>query len=169
MRLLEATNVEEERDALADMIIRIYTAGRYIISPPRMPPMFRCGTESTTELGYTEPATHTRQLYSYTDTENITLQLSVHGIAQTLPTNTFKPGFMWVMMIIIVDGYDLFFYVLQGCLNGTAAVHSPLWRHGMETFPRYWPFVRGIHRSRWIPRTKASDAELWCFLWSAPE
>ena len=34
-------------------------------------------------------------------------------------------------------------------------------------FPRYWPFVRGIHR--WIPRTKASDAELWCFLWSASE
>ena len=27
--------------------------------------------------------------------------------------------------------------------------------------------MRGIHRSRWIPRTKASDAELWCFLWSA--
>ena len=22
---------------------------------------------------------------------------------------------------------------------------------------------------RWIPRTKASDAELWCFLWFAPE
>ena len=22
---------------------------------------------------------------------------------------------------------------------------------------------------RWIPRTKTSDAELWCFLWSAPE
>ena len=39
------------------------------------------------------------------------------------------------------------------------------WKH----FPRYWPFVRGIHRSRWIPRTKVSDAELWCFLWSQPE
>ena len=39
------------------------------------------------------------------------------------------------------------------------------WKH----FPRYWPFVRGIHRSRWIPHTKASDAELWCFLWSASE
>ena len=26
-----------------------------------------------------------------------------------------------------------------------------------EHFPRYWPFVR------WIPLTKASDAELWCF------
>ena len=33
------------------------------------------------------------------------------------------------------------------------------WKH----FPHYWPFVR------WIPLTKASDAELWCFLWSAPE
>ena len=22
---------------------------------------------------------------------------------------------------------------------------------------------------RWIPRTKASDLELWCFLWSMPE
>ena len=22
---------------------------------------------------------------------------------------------------------------------------------------------------RWLPRTKASDAELWCFLWCAPE
>ena len=26
------------------------------------------------------------------------------------------------------------------------------WKH----FPPNWPFVRGIHRSRWIPRTKAS-------------
>ena len=27
----------------------------------------------------------------------------------------------------------------------------------MEHFPRNWPFVWGIHRDRWIPRTKASD------------
>ena len=38
------------------------------------------------------------------------------------------------------------------------------WKH----FPRYWPFVRGSHRSRWIPRTKASDAELWCFFYLRP-
>ena len=31
------------------------------------------------------------------------------------------------------------------------------WKH----FPRCWTFVQEIHRS--IPRTKASDAELWCF------
>ena len=39
------------------------------------------------------------------------------------------------------------------------------WKH----FPRNWPFVRGIHRSQWIPHTKASKAELRCFRWSASE
>ena len=29
--------------------------------------------------------------------------------------------------------------------------------------------VSRIHRSRWIPRTKASNAEFWCFPWSTPE
>ena len=33
------------------------------------------------------------------------------------------------------------------------------WKH----FLCYWPFVRGIRWPRWIPRTKARDAELWCF------
>ena len=32
--------------------------------------------------------------------------------------------------------------------------------HQMEHFPRYWPFVRGIHRSPVVSLTKASDAEL---------
>ena len=39
------------------------------------------------------------------------------------------------------------------------------WKH----FPRHWPFVREFTGDGWIPRTKASDAELWCFLWSASE
>ena len=38
-----------------------------------------------------------------------------------------------------------------------------------KLFPRYWTFVRGIHRLRWIPHIKVSDAELWRFLWSEPE
>ena len=37
------------------------------------------------------------------------------------------------------------------------------WKH----FPRNWPFVRGILRSPVNSSHKASDAELWCFLWSA--
>ena len=35
------------------------------------------------------------------------------------------------------------------------------WKH----FPRHWPFVRESTGQRWIPLTKASDAELWCFLY----
>ena len=48
-----------------------------------------------------------------------------------------------------------------------SSIHDDVikWKH----FPRNWPFVREIHRSRWILHTKASDAELWCFLWSASE
>ena len=30
------------------------------------------------------------------------------------------------------------------------------------------PLCEEFTGDRWIPRTKASDAELWCFLWSAP-
>ena len=43
------------------------------------------------------------------------------------------------------------------------------WLYQMETFPHYWPFVRGVDRWPVDPLKKASDAELWCFLWSAPE
>ena len=31
------------------------------------------------------------------------------------------------------------------------------------------PFCGKFTGHQWIPHTKASDAELWCFLWSAPE
>ena len=44
------------------------------------------------------------------------------------------------------------------------------WRHQMETFFRVTgPLCGEFPGHRWIPHTKASDAELWCFLWSAPE
>ena len=39
------------------------------------------------------------------------------------------------------------------------------WKH----FPRYWPWGREITDYRWIPLTKASDAELWCFVSYVPE
>ena len=31
------------------------------------------------------------------------------------------------------------------------------------------PFCGGLTGHRWIPPTKADDAKLWCFLWSAPQ
>ena len=36
------------------------------------------------------------------------------------------------------------------------------WKH----FPRTGHLCVEFTGQRWIPRTKASDAELWCFLWS---
>ena len=39
------------------------------------------------------------------------------------------------------------------------------WKH----FPRYLPFMRESTGHRWIPLTKASNTELWYFLWSASE
>ena len=43
-------------------------------------------------------------------------------------------------------------------LHGSSPLYDDVikWKY----FPRYW---RSGHR--WIPLTKASDAELWCFLW----
>ena len=43
------------------------------------------------------------------------------------------------------------------------------WRHLMETFSTlFGPLWGESTGDRWIPLTKASDAELWCSLWSAP-
>ena len=39
------------------------------------------------------------------------------------------------------------------------------WKH----FPRYWTFARGIHQSPVNSPHKGQCAELWYFLWSAPE
>ena len=43
------------------------------------------------------------------------------------------------------------------------------WRHQMETFSTLLAMCGEFTGPRWIPCTKASDTELWCFLWSAPE
>ena len=39
------------------------------------------------------------------------------------------------------------------------------WKH----FLRYWPFVRGIHRSLVNSPHKGQWRGVWCFLWFAPE
>ena len=56
----------------------------------------------------------------------------------------------------------LYRFEIYGRIVGSAPpYHDAIkWKH----FPRYWPFVKGIHRHRWIPLAKVSDAELWCFL-----
>ena len=39
------------------------------------------------------------------------------------------------------------------------------WKH----VPRYWHLCGEFTGPRWIPHTKASDVELWCFLRSGPK
>ena len=77
------------------------------------------------------------------------------GVANSSGTLKLDPTFKckrYVGLVGPVDGKSMHDDVIK-------------WKH----FPRYWPFVRGIHRSPVNSRTKASDAELWCFLWSAPD
>ena len=54
------------------------------------------------------------------------------------------------------------------CLGVWRDLHDDVikWKH----FPRYWSFVRNSPVIGEFPtQLKASDAELWCLLWSAPE
>ena len=68
-------------------------------------------------------------------------------------------------IIMLIHPWYLSNGLSQWWLQIRVGVHDDVikWKHT----PRYWPFVRGIHR--WIPYTKASDAELWYFLWSTPK
>ena len=84
-------------------------------------------------------------------------------------TKTYN-GFVTIsndLQIFFRHSYSYMILHLRGLNCGNKL--TSLWRHQRKHFPRYWSFVRGIHWLPWIPLTKASDAELWCFLWSAPE
>ena len=85
---------------------------------------------------------------------------------------------------IVSDAELLFLLLLAGISSWTESQYTGavrdelthIWRHyyhddviKWKHFPRTSPFVRGIHWDRWIPHTKASDAELLCFRWSASE
>ena len=64
--------------------------------------------------------------------------------------------------------FDIFLYSRNSrikrvhyCEARLLCLRKSWWRHQMETFSALLAL--------WNPLTKASDAELWCFLWSAPE
>ena len=130
------------------------------------------------------------KMTTYCD-ENFSITFSIQGTKMRL--NSFRIRTTWTSFIIfgfryiilsrcsaidILQSFHIFILsisllVMSNIRNyfSTLMQHSPPEHDDVikwKLFPRYWPFVRGIHRSRWIPRTKASDAGLWCFLWSAP-
>ena len=61
-------------------------------------------------------------------------------------------------------GQEKHVHQLQNCIN--------IWLHMMSSngniFRVTGPLCGEFTSHRWIHLTKASDAELWCFLWSAP-
>ena len=60
--------------------------------------------------------------------------------------------------------------VLVTRLNMFSVMLHAWWRHQMENIFRVTGHLCGEFTGhRWIPCTKASDAEFWCFLWSSPE
>ena len=71
------------------------------------------------------------------------------------------------MNALWLAGIALFWYRLGFCLVSQYMV--AWWRHQMETFSSLLALCAGNSPvTSEFPRTKASDAELWCFLWSAP-
>ena len=85
-----------------------------------------------------------------------------------IATTVYKPhGFN----PFFLDSVCILYYFIPIALCAAVCIcrrdYVTRWRHQMETLSALLPFVRGIHR--WIPLTKASDVELWCFLWSTPE
>ena len=66
--------------------------------------------------------------------------------------------------------FDLYIGIFCYCINLNYNV-IPWWRHQavhqVETFSVLLAICAG--NRRWIPHTKASDAELGCFLWSGSE
>ena len=52
--------------------------------------------------------------------------------------------------------------------NYPETLSRPLWCHCNEVLG-HCHLCGEFTSHRWIPRTKASEAELWCFLWSASE
>ena len=69
---------------------------------------------------------------------------------------------------VYLESYQVIWSTLRSL---TSSVHRLThddvfkWKH----FPRYWPLWGEFIGHRWIPLTKASDAEIWTFFLSAPE
>ena len=67
------------------------------------------------------------------------------------------------------------YYVMEGVFTGIPPSHRIVYTFNMMTssneniFRVTGPLCGEFTGHRWIPLTKASDAELWCFLWSPPE
>ena len=93
---------------------------------------------------------------------------SVHPVLQQIPlTSIFVfMTFGWVSVIHVIDFYwGHWWTIIQ---KSVVKNHPMMMSLNGNLFRVTGPLCGEFTSPRWIPRTKASDAELWCFLWSAP-
>ena len=91
--------------------------------------------------------------------------LCVDEIMRTIPYKHTTNGLHSRIMTMATDSGP----VLAQCSLRSHPCFLALWRHHMETFPASLAPCEGNPPVTGIPLTKASDVELWCFLWFSPE
>ena len=97
-------------------------------------------------------------IWSYKNYDANRWNLDMHGLSQTISKMSARIGINQLNILMGVGWISSHAvnYIQDDVIK---------WKH----FPRYWQFVREFTGPRWIPHTKVSDAELWCFLWCASE
>ena len=108
---------------------------------------------------------------SLPNTSDITYT-SGHALCCCLPKPTIPWLSHWEGSFITFGRKD--YSGFGGVSNNNITVHSLAHINMMTSsngnfFPVIGPVCGEFTGHRWIPLTKASDAELWCFLWCAPE
>ena len=68
-----------------------------------------------------------------------------------------------------ISSVMVFGVVLQYAYHYTICLMIMVTSSNGNIFSVAGPFCGEFTGNRWIPLTKASDEEFWCFLWSAPE
>ena len=78
-----------------------------------------------------------------------------------------------IFQIIVTHGVSLE-AADENCFKRPTSMKNPYW-HMVSFLFRYdvysvtGPLCGDLTGHRWIPLAKASDAELWCFIWYAPK
>ena len=88
----------------------------------------------------------------------VNLELHI-GRLQTHARRNIITVMCWASPVCTVGALKQKYHFDEIYVDGSTWILNMMTSSNGNIFTLYWPFVRGI------PHTKASDAELWCFLW----
>ena len=107
---------------------------------------------------------------SHGSEKNSLSQLTAVGYHYSHPSLTFKSDITLGPSLGLVSGGLVWGYAKAVHLGITCRFHSSMMTSSNgNIFGVTGPLCGEFTVDRWIPHTKDSDAELWSFLWSAPE